>query len=1036
MDEDNLNKLAGKIARNQCALFAGAGLSINAGGMGWDSLVEETKNRFDYDSPLDDNFEILEDIVDKNGRGEVHQFIGSKFTGIKLEEPVASLAGLPWFTAFTTNFDTALESALRERQRNTTVRKVLNKAQFEISGLPTHLLCTKLMGSVEKRPEQEGSMVITTSEFEEAKNERSEMFDMLSSHAANLSFLFIGYSFRDELFTDIIKQITKSNGPPDETYYALFREPLDEEREYRLNRLGVEPIIGELDEFAEELVPRVNARVPENNQFEAVPFGDEIIQLRVDQIGTFLDSNDPVLYRHFDKDVEARDFFRGDTTSLKPFVNKWHFEREQEPILVDKIQSQDSDVISVSGPPGSGKTYIISAALQKAISDHRALGFRIASHRLNPIPDPEELRQFLSKIEQKCEKIGVDGPNFGVFYADKKLDDSDILDFTNLQRKTNLPLVLIVESTNEMSLSSNYEYDVDLVNFSIDSKIPSHRKSEFKDYLIKTANKHEFRQITEEQANNYLAKNSEFLPVMYRAVDPARRSIQEIVEQEYQEIENEKAKSLVSFCSIASSLNINTPAAVSRKFLSEQLNEPIGWREIVDLPQHSNSFILQSEDADRNPLFSVYHSVVATHICKQMQTDDINAILESLARSTNLKIEIEAEFVGNLLIKEGVKSDHLGALPFSLDGLENALEILKDRQPARPILHHLARLKKRQGDEPEQYIPILEQATVEPPEKYEMEERRQHIEVSLANMLWDANKEELKNQPRDNDTLKKIFNHLQSSRVVDNNPHSYHVQARILHTLAENKPGAEKVDLLNEALDLVDEGLAKERGGPNKEMLHNKKVEILGDIDREDAEKFAQDLRQKHGDGSGYYTLAKLDLFGDENRTQALANLDKAMNADTYPPEAVALRIKICLDDNYENYEKLGQLARELERSDFRKTWERAYRLAVVYFINGDYKHSKEWFTESHRLSPKYLDRKVEYFWMEGGSRKEFTGSVVSLTSSEGFIQSNSLRGYTDRIYFTPSRQNTDVELATGLEVKFELGFSPRGPQAFELDVI
>ncbi|MFB6225426.1 MAG: SIR2 family protein, partial [Candidatus Paceibacteria bacterium] len=261
MDEEKLNELAAKIAQGDCVLFAGAGLTIEDGGVSWDELVNRTQKKFGYNSPLTDNFQILFDIVQKNSEQEIHNFIKSQLSDISLSDPVARLAEMPWFATFTTNYDTALEDTLKERQ-DTRVRTVLTDGQFEISNSPSHLLCVKLMGSITREPGQSGSMVLTRGDRERAKDKRSRIFDMLASHASNLSFLFVGYSFSDDVFIDILERVISTSGIPDGDFYALFHSQKSEEEQYRLDQLGVNPIIGDIREFSKILSEKVAVRNP------------------------------------------------------------------------------------------------------------------------------------------------------------------------------------------------------------------------------------------------------------------------------------------------------------------------------------------------------------------------------------------------------------------------------------------------------------------------------------------------------------------------------------------------------------------------------------------------------------------------------------------------------------------------------------------------------------------------------------------------------------------------------------------------------
>ena len=85
-------------------------------------------------------------------------------------------------------------------------------------------------------------------------------------------------------------------------------------------------------------------------------------------------------------------------------------------------------------------------------------------------------------------------------------------------------------------------------------------------------------------------------------------------------------------------------------------------------------------------------------------------------------------------------------------------------------------------------------------------------------------------------------------------------------------------------------------------------------------------------------------------------------------------------------------------------------------------------------MAPRTLQRKVQVFWMENGHRKVHTGKIGRiLTEREGRIYSHNIEGWKDDIFFDPRPQDKRKLLRQGMFVEFELGFSPRGPQAFDV---
>ena len=102
--------------------------------------------------------------------------------------------------------------------------------------------------------------------------------------------------------------------------------------------------------------------------------------------------------------------------------------------------------------------------------------------------------------------------------------------------------------------------------------------------------------------------------------------------------------------------------------------------------------------------------------------------------------------------------------------------------------------------------------------------------------------------------------------------------------------------------------------------------------------------------------------------------------------------------------------------------------------INGYYEKAVENFKNSHLRAPRTLQRRVDIFWKEAGRRKMFSGKIgQTLTEREGRIFSHRIEGWKDKFFFDPRVQDNRNLIMPGLLVNFELGFSPRGPIAFDV---
>lgn len=1038
----SISDLAASIATRKCALFAGAGLTAESGGTTWTKLIKFLKEKFGYSSPLTDYFQIIGDMYRKFGAETVYEAVKNRLKDARIDEPISKLTSLPWFTVFTTNYDLALGKSLSKNQ-SLDICAIVTGQEFALTGLQSEMLCVKLMGSLDIPCGQPGSMVLTPGDLATAREERVKIFDILTTHAANLSFLFIGYSFDDGLFLEILEKLMKNIGTPKNTYYAVFKEMPDEEKSYLLKQYGVEVIVADLEAFAEKLSKEVALRNPADFTLKRVPIGSDIVPIDSTKVANFLSLYNPVFFEDLENDVSAYTFFKGKTDSFKPFGLNWHFQRKEiEEVVKEALKKRSSNeqpcIVTVEGNPGTGRTFIILAAIYELIKKYRAIAIKIPSYAISPIPSSDDLADFLKEIEESAKKRGIKNPERIVFWAEFSLDDTVISQFKKLSSDCKYPTSLIFEDLGSPQPAEDIFQREESTLINADVDLSEKTKESLADYILNITRTHKFPEIDEEETYSIINEEKRFLPIMYRTLDPARRSINRIVQEEFNGISDPDVQRCISLCSLATSVDLEMPVTVLRKALSQLIGKQLSYPETFEIStDKAKAFIKESIDPRTNPLVSIYHSLIAQHIVKLVGMSKMDAYLLNIAKTVNIKSRIEAELISNLLITKGVNCVPGSFRPFTDDGLEKALLELKDRQPARPIIHHLARLYANKDTSDKEIIPLLEEALAEPKELYVLEERKENVMTTLAKIKWDQNKEQLLSQPREDPEIQEIIDLLIKAREDPApNIHAYDVHVRILKELWQSKDEEKKMVLVNEAVEVINECLDSCGDDPDAtERMRGLLIESLSEIDPEMAGTTAKELLDDKKDGTGYYTLARIEYHKNSNLTRASIFLDKAMSGENYPPGAIALKIDIILQDRYPNYDYLMKLA-DLLSSDirFKDNWKSAYHKAVVYAINGRYDDAVKYFKISHRMAPRTLQRKVQIFWMEEVHRKVHKGKIgMILTEREGRIYSHNIEGWEDNIFFDPRRQDKIKMMRSGLFVNFELGFSPRGPIAFDV---
>jgi hypothetical protein len=309
--------------------------------------------------------------------------------------------------------------------------------------------------------------------------------------------------------------------------------------------------------------------------------------------------------------------------------------------------------------------------------------------------------------------------------------------------------------------------------------------------------------------------------------------------------------------------------------------------------------------------------------------------------------------------------------------------------------------------------------------------------TTIARVMWNQRKATLLGGDGRDPMLAEIRDYLAQAKEWKGNPHPYDFEARILVELANNTTGEAQTILKQEALDIVQQGIEIARESDDSAKLEEIRLEILSAIDPEEAESLAEKAAA-NGDGSGYAVLAALEYHKNGNPMKALTHLDKSIACDSFPPSAGFLKAQIVLEEfKPPDYRSLLQLIESCRaQPGFEKTWRTEYISAVVYLINGQSGDARACFGRSSRWW-SVTQRPVEIFWWESGTRKTFNGRVGNtMTAKEGRIYAHGVAGWDNDFLFLVREQPKRDEIKPGMSVRFNLGFTPKGPLAFDLDPV
>jgi len=833
--------------------------------------------------------------------------------------------------------------------------------------------------------------------------------------------------------------LSKRIGEPKNTFYALFLKKLDPQLEYKLKQNNVEVFIDTPQNFIKTLSYEVSLRNPGDLTKKRILLGNDIVFVDATKIGRFLSFFYPVFFEELEEIIGAKSFFQGNTSSFKPFDNNWHYQRKEIDEIVKTVcSSATSKIISVLGYPGTGRTFTSLAAINKLIQDYNSLAIRIPDYSINRVPEFEDLNIYLSEVIAAAKKRGIN-PARLIFFANFELDLNDLKKFNKLSENCNFPLFLIFEdqSSRRDTLSKFFAEDITFIE--VDRYLDQTEKGELEKYLLENAKIHEFPEISPDQVHEIVSQERQFLPIMYRTLDPTKRSINRIIEEDYNDSakKNSALKDCISFCAISSYFGISMPISILRNGLQERLRKTLTYNDVLELIDESYRFIKITRDIRGDYYLSIHHNIIAEQVVILNRSNITDEYLESLANSIDLREKVESDFFGSLFIENGVNKIDERSGAFSYKGLIKAFESIKMRQPARPVLHHLARLYERDNINDHRILPLLEEALNEPNERYYLGERKENILTTKAKIMWNRDRENLIRLSITDPKIKEITGLLDEAKTSRNpGPHPYDVHVRILRDLWSIKEGDEKFELINMAIDQLNEGLDRmEEGQFDSDRLNELLIECISEIDPSEAEEEAKRLINISDNGIGYYILARIEYHRNKDFKKSLDCLDNALGAGNFPLRAIALKIEILINQAQPNYKELLDLADKIPDNIFEDSWKTAYHKAIIYCINGYIKPSKRYFQKCGRLRPKTLFKLREHiFWKENGHRKVFSGNInPRFSSKSGWIYSHDVPEWDSEIYFRPIEQTEYRKLKAGMTVNFSLGFNTLGPIGFDI---
>lgn len=233
---------AKKLKENQASLFIGSGVSTELGLPLWKDLFKDPARQIGMNiEKVHDYYQLAQYYINHYGRGDLKRIVKDNLVTYKSSSPsLDKIINLNLNSIWTTNFDTAIENCFMKNKVNVT--KVYNDkdlANITISNSP---ILYKINGDINDLE----NIILSQEDWENFPNTHPTMLTFLKRELVSNTFLFLGYSFNDNLIKSALCDINKFVGKNANSHYAIFKKSTKKEHIHFIkdleNRYGVKVI--------------------------------------------------------------------------------------------------------------------------------------------------------------------------------------------------------------------------------------------------------------------------------------------------------------------------------------------------------------------------------------------------------------------------------------------------------------------------------------------------------------------------------------------------------------------------------------------------------------------------------------------------------------------------------------------------------------------------------------------------------------------------------------------------------------------------
>lgn len=1060
MKTEYFDSIRQKLEEGNLALFVGAGFSTLAGLPSGNQLIEKLKAHFPkVNQDLSDFMEVCDDIVETPpyNRNELIDFVRSELDTFKPSEQHNSLTKYNWATIFTTNFDNVIEVSynLSNEKIKPCIPVTINQPSISLSDRKK-LYLFKIMGC-KNAATDDGEMVLSRSDFHLAIQKRNHYLKLLSDIIKNGTVLYMGYSFRDRIVTDIIKDLRKIHGSEKLPWcYWLTKDPIptDEKTTYFFSNNKIIPIQSSIEDFLSELdkfyVSSPKPSSPSKPECKLNLKG-KLIGIDEDNLNLISQSFCALTEELTSENPGDKDkFLIGTNGSWGAFGKDWDFKRENYSTIysaiIEELEVSDSEnkIIQISGMPGVGKTFLL-----------RRLAFDIYRQNNSPVLfnnstskyDFKAIASFIEDINRKYDNTfqgeeKVRQLKYTFIFDDAAIGLREIIRFKDyLTSRGRQVLMIVSDRENEWQkvlseipykFPKKFECSETMEETEVDSLINFLFKQ---GYLV-----HKSDSVKAKILDDY--ENS-FFAIIYSYVHPSKKPLNEIIKDQFEHLNELSKKAYEYICCFG---QFNNPINV--EWLVRILN--CSYQDFIDevIKKDAAKVIFELTDHSENLLYKAHHRIIAKKTIDYFLPDSrilyerFTQILDKVEFSNIIEKDICEKFL-NQNFSINSKNDK-----YDISSRIELYKIVCKNQKSRTVLHHLGLLELENNLFNDAEIHLKEALEYKDSFESYRGETDQNILTSLGklysrqaiNYFKEDRKDKGEEQILLADSCFREAKHGEYPNVHAYHSHAYFWFKRGMDFSIQE---AEKLYYFGKSLEILND--AKDNINPDELLpILTLEQEIWNNAGINDVvDKIADLIKSRYNSAKGYY-ISSLHYFRlsqntkDDNERERFLNIaykktEKALIPFPHDEDCLHLRCKIYRSLKNFEYPIYYELLHQWYLNYGAENVFLLFELGRTAFILEYFDLSTEVFAilQGGIGMGNNLRMKPQFPILDKDKNKKFSGEVTDIFNKmEGLIKPHS---FTSK-YKLPFRPIAARYTAyRGDYINFEIAFNFRGPLAINV---